>query len=357
MAKVRNQRRLIGKDTGEYWISYSDMLSSLLLVFMLAVTFSIYQYYHLLETKTKELNAQQAQLDTAQINLAARQQELEGTKVALSGKEEELNAIQIQLDTQKSDLFAAQTALKTKEEEQAALQLQLNTRQDQLTQAQAALKTKEDEQAALQLQLSQQAEALSTQQISLGAMKEALSNQQTQLDELLGVRTSIIKDLSKALTAARITANVDPKTGDILLDSQLMFETGQSEISVAGKQQLQTLIPVYLSVLLRPEYKEHVAEIIIEGHTDSKGSYLFNLQLSQGRAFNVATFCLAMPELTQEQRDLLEKIMTAKGRSFADRIFHPDGSENMQASRRVEIKFRMKDAEMIQRVNEILKGT
>ena len=219
MATKRKKRRLIGRDTGEYWISYSDMLSSLLLVFMLAVTFSIYQYYSLLEIKTRELGEQQAELDRVQISLVKQQDELETTRVTLMGKEEELASVQIQLDQQESDLFAAQDALKTKEEEQAALQLQLAQQQG------------------------------------------VLATQQRQIDELLGVRTAIIRELSQALSAASINANVDKQTGDIVLDSQLMFETGRDQLAYEGQLQLQRLIPVYLEVLLRPEYKDYVAEI------------------------------------------------------------------------------------------------
>ncbi|NLJ65222.1 MAG: OmpA family protein [Christensenellaceae bacterium] len=321
MARPKRPRRLIRKDSGEYWTSYSDMLSSLLLVFMLAVTFSIYQYYSLLEIKTKQLDAQQAELDRAQISLVKQQEELETTRVSLMGKEEELASVQIQLQAQEEDLHAAQTALKTKEEEQAALQLTL----------------------------IQQEEELATLELALGS-------QAKRIDELLGVRTAIVEELSRTFSEKKIGANVDRNTGDIVLDSKLMFATGEEVLAYEGQRQLERLIPAYLQVLLRPEYKDYVAEIIIEGHTDSKGSYVFNLELSQQRALNVAKFCLQMPQLTSTQRSTLENILTAKGRSYADRIYNADGTENMDASRRVEIKFRLKDAEMIEQMNKILKG-
>ena len=313
-AGKRKLSRMSRADAGSYWISFSDMLSSLLLVFILAVTFSIYQYYSLLEIKTRELEAQQAELDRTQITLTQREMDLRTAQVTLLGKEEELASIQIQLDQQENDLYAAQTALKTKEEEQALLQLKLS------------------EQAT------------------------ALASQQKQLDDLLGVRTAIIQDLSRALSQAEVGAKVDATTGDIILDSQLMFESGRDLISPSGQVQLQRIIPVYLSVLMRPEYRDFLAEIIIEGHTDSVGSYMFNLELSQTRALEVAKFALEIPSLSAEQRTLLTRILTAKGRSFSNPILHPDGTENRDASRRVEIKFRLKDTEMIQRMNEILSN-
>ena len=312
---VKKKRRLITRpDVGSYWISFSDMLSSLLLVFILAVFFSIYQYFSLLDIKTRELNEQRAELDRTQVVLAQKEKDLETAQVTLMGKEEEVASIQIQLQKQEADLNAAQAALKLKEEEQAALHLQL---------------------------LSQQ---------------EALSSQQKQIDELLGVRTDIIRELSQSFAANNIAVKVNTTTGDIVLDSQLMFETGSDLISAAGQAELAKLIPVYLSVLLRPEYKAYVAEVTVVGHTDSKGSYLFNLELSQNRALQVATYCLQMPQLSSEQRSLLQEIITAKGRSFSDRIFNADGTENMAASRRVEIQFRLKDSEMIQKMNDILKA-
>ena len=55
---------------------------------------------------------------------------------------------------------------------------------------------------------------------------------------------------------------------------------------------INQFLPKYCSVLLRDDYREYVSEIIIEGHTDSNGSYIFNLELSELRAFSVALYCL-----------------------------------------------------------------
>ncbi|HPY94552.1 MAG TPA: OmpA family protein [Clostridia bacterium] len=319
MRTLTAPRRLVQKGDGSHWISFSDMLSSLLLVFILALMVSIYQYYTVLDIKTRELEEQRVELDRVQISLVEKEADLRTAQAELMGKEEEVASIQIQLQQQEDELKAAQTALKTREDEQALLQLQLVA-----------------------------------QEQSLNEMQLAMTQQQRQIDDLLGVRTQIIQELSQAFAQSSLNVKVNEDTGDIMLDSSLLFTSGGDVLLPAGQAQLSQLIPVYLSVLLRPEYNDYVAEIIIEGHTDSKGSYLFNLQLSQDRALGVATYMLQMPGLSSAQRQKLQDILTAKGRSWSDRIYYPDGTENMDASRRVEIQFRLKDSEMIQKMNQIL---
>lgn len=322
MRALRARKRLVTKpDIGSYWISFSDMLSSLLLVFILALMVSIYQYFSVLDIKTKELETQRIELDRTQIILTQKEDELRTAQAELMGKEEEVASIQIQLSQQEDELKAAQTALKTQQDEQALLQLQLIAQED-----------------------------------SLNKMQLAMDDQQRQIDDLLGVRTKIIQDLSAAFTQNSLGVKVNEDTGDIMLDSSLLFQSGGDVLLPAGQAQLNRLVPVYLSVLLSPEYADYVAEIVIEGHTDSKGSYLFNLNLSQDRALGVASFMLEMPGLSYAQRQKLQDILTAKGRSYSNVIRNADGSENMDASRRVEIQFRLKDSEMIQKMNQILLG-
>ena len=329
--QYKMQRHRAG-DGGTHWISYSDMMASLLLIFILAIVLSIYNYYQLLETKTKELGEQQAQLDAAQITLAQQEKDLETTRVTLMGKEEELAAIQIQLDTKEQDLNAATLKLSEREEENEKLLAQIVLREADLADQQNRID-------ALQLVLAEQ--------------EKELSSYQVQIADLLGVRTRIVEELSIALSRANISATVDKTTGYIVLESTLMFEFGKSEISDAGKAQLDRLMPVYLGVLMSPEYKDYVAEIIIEGHTDSTGTYAGNLKLSQERALSVVNYCQQMKALAGYP---LQKLITAQGRANANPILRADGSEDKDRSRRVEIKFRLKDTEMIERMGQVLSG-
>ena len=315
MARQSIHNRRAGRGStggGASWISYSDMMAALLLIFVLILTYSLYQYFTMLETKTRELEKQQ------------------------------------QL------LLSQQALLQEREDELSALQLTLTAKQEELDEANARLLTKEEMLALLQAQLEEKEKELAAATTRLEEQQVALAAQARRLDELVGVRSNIIRDLSSSLTAANLKANVDAN-GSIVLDSAVFFETGKSEIKEEGKALLNRFIPVYLNVLLDSQYADYMGEIIIEGHTDSTGTYDNNLKLSQERALQVALYVLNMPGLSGRQRTLLQQILTATGKSWADLVYDEYGDEDAEASRRVEFKFSLKDAEMISEMQKILQ--
>ena len=346
-------RRALGRrrpgrvDAGAAWISYSDMMAALLLVFVLVLCYSVYQYFLMLETKTAELDEKGALLTTQQQQLTDQQAQLTAQKATLDLQ-------QSQLLSQQNDLNSALTAI---ESQKGLLNTQTQTLSDQETTiaaAQAALQEKEDALATAQSTLADQQIKLGAATALLETQQQAMSAQQQKLDDLVGVRTKIIRDLSAALTSANLKASVDKNTGDIMLESSVFFDVGKFDIKDTGKKLLNQFIPLYLSVLLRDEYVDYLGEIVIEGHTDTQGTYLNNLALSQDRALSVATYCLQMQGLNTKQQDKLRQVLTAKGRSFSDPVYTADGKVDMDASRRVEFKFRLKDSEMIDELRTIL---
>ena len=320
--RIHNRRAARGSSGGgASWISYSDMMAALLLIFVLILCYSLYQYFSMLETKTRELEQQQIQLNLAQNDLAA--------------KEKALIII-------KTDLDSLKETLTSKEEELNAANVILISREKELEELQAVLALKQADLDAATAKLAEQ--------------QLALTSQAKRIEDLIGVKANIIQDLSASLSKANMKATVDPNNGDIVLDSAVFFETGKSTIKAEGQALLDRFIPVYLDVLLRPEYEDYLGEIIIEGHTDSSGSYDNNLKLSQDRALQVALYCLNLNTLSRVQKNKLQQIMTAKGRSYSDLVYDANGREDADASRRVEFKFSLKDSEMIEEMNRILEG-
>ena len=297
-------------DNGSYWTSYSDMMAGMLFTFALILFAAVYQLIDLQQKKTIELQTQEAQLAT-----------------------------------QQSILLDQEAQLKDKEELLATTTLMLKEQQEELDENRSALTAAQ--------------ESLSLQQSKIEEQAALLAAQQTQIDKLIGLRTQIIEELSSELSSVGLNAVVDRKTGAIAFTGAVLFDSGRNELKQSGKELLNAFIPVYVRTLMSGENADYVGEIIIEGHTDTTGTYLNNLELSQERALAVATYCLGaeMTGLTDEEKLVLQDILTANGRSYSDPVYMADGvTVDMDASRRVVFKFRMKDSEMIDQMSAILEG-
>lgn len=186
--------------------------------------------------------------------------------------------------------------------------------------------------------------------------EELLDDQQEELDRIAGLRKDLVEALRTEFSGSSLNVKIDEKTGAITFDSAVLFDVSESELKEEGKTFINEFLPRYCKVLLSDEYRDYVSEIIIEGHTDTNGSYIYNLELSQQRAFSVAKYCLTEGGIiSKKQGEQLRTVLTANGKSFSNPIYKADGSVDMDASRRVEIKFRLQDEEMIDEMMDILK--
>ena len=81
------------------------------------------------------------------------------------------------------------------------------------------------------------------------------------------------------------------------------------------------------------------------------------MELSYERANAVAGFCLDKKNgLSETKIEQLQQILTVNGKSWSNPIYKngASGEVDMAASRRVEIKFRLKEDEMIEKISGIL---
>ena len=299
---MRRKRTEAYRAKDSFWISYSDMMAGMLFVFALILFMAVYQIVDLQKKKTIELQTKEAQLSTQQSLLLDQQAELADKEALLASSTLLLQEQQEELDTSKAALLLAQQRI--------------------------------DEQTAL------------------------LASQQARIDKLIGLRSEIIEALRDKLNEAGLGAAVDKNTGAIAFSGAVLFDTGRNELKDSGKELLNRFIPIYLRTLMSSEYDDYIGEIIIEGHTDTSGSYLSNMKLSQERALAVVQYCFTADEmrLSAQERTLLQSVLTVNGRSYADPVYTANGAVDMDASRRVVFKFRMKDAEMIDQMSAILEG-
>ena len=208
-------------------------------------------------------------------------------------------------------------------------------------------------------QLKSQDEQLAEQQKQLEALAAQLKDQQAQIDQIIGVKADVIEALKNEFSKNNINVDIDAQTGALTLEASVMFDYDQAELTDSGKQALEQILPIYCKVLLQDDYKDYLAEIIIDGYTDTDGDYSYNLQLSQQRSLAVAQYLIDIQGnfLNDEQSQELEKYLTVNGHSMANPVLDADGNVDKDASRRVEVKFRLKDEEMIDELNQLLAGT
>ena len=159
---------------------------------------------------------------------------------------------------------------------------------------------------------------------------QELSDQQK--NEINNAKRNLLEELVKAFNDAGIVASVDESTGKVSLEASFMFETGSYELSADGKEYLDKFMNVYTSVVMKEEYAAYISKIIVEGHTDTAGSYSTNLTLSKNRADAVKQQCIS-------SNPKIANVIEAVGYAYDYPVYNEDGSVNMAASRRVTFSF------------------
>ena len=298
------------------WRSYSDMMAGVLLLFVLIMCVTLFQ-------AQKSYNESLQERDE---------------KIAL--QEEYTQA-----------LLDKQNALDKKDETLQNQDAQLKTQDEKLAEQEQQL-------AALAAKLKEQESTLNAQQSALDEKTAQLKDQQAQIDQIIGVKADVIEALKNEFSKNNINVDIDAQTGALTLEASVMFDYDQAELTDAGKQALEQILPIYCKVLLQDDYMKYLAEIIIDGYTDTDGDYSYNLQLSQQRSLAVAQYLLDIQgnflDATQSQN--LEKYLTVNGHSMANPVLDANGNVDKDASRRVEVKFRLKDEEMIDELNQLLSS-
>lgn len=150
----------------------------------------------------------------------------------------------------------------------------------------------------------------------------------------------------------------------------VLFQSGKSDITPVFQQILSDFFPKYLSVIMQDKYKEKIAEIRIEGHTDdvpinkTNDPYIDNVQLSQDRSRNVLAFLRGLQSyqnLPTEKEQLLQFWLTANGLSYGRTLdsnkeltFLSNKPIDKEKSRRVEFRIVTTSEILVEQVIEQL---
>lgn len=312
------------------WRSYSDMMAGVLLLFVLIMCVTLFQAQKSYQDSLKERDE----------------------KIALQEKyTEELLEKQNALDEQAGTLKSQDEQIKSKDKQIKSQDEELSSLAEKLAKQQETLEAQQEK-------LKEQQKKLSSQKKKLSSQQDTLKEQQEKIDKIIGVKAEVVEALQKEFEKKNLNVDIDPQTGALTLNANVMFDYDQAELTDSGKMTLSMVLPTYCKVLLDDSYKKYLGEIIIDGYTDTDGDYSYNLELSQKRSLAVAQYLLDIKSdfLKDSQVQELKDCLTVNGHSMSDPVLDAEGNVDKDASRRVEVKFRLKDEEMIQELNKIMQG-
>ena len=150
-------------------------------------------------------------------------------------------------------------------------------------------------------------------------------------------RDEILDELRKAFEDAGLDAAINESTGEVVMDNNVLFAKDSYELGDEGRQYLDGVFSAYASVVLDDRYSPSLKEISFEGNTDSDGDSEYNMRLSELRAQAVMEYCSGV--LDDKQKDAFDGLATCRGYGESDLVYDERGNEDMDASRRVAIKF------------------
>ncbi len=168
----------------------------------------------------------------------------------------------------------------------------------------------------------------------------------------------------------------DFKNWEVLLDKDLsikftnpdvLFISGSSNIRPYFAQILDEFLPRYFIILLQPKYSDKIAEVRIEGHTDTvpapqfdSDPYIGNVILSQLRSAAVLKYFRDMPyyaQLTETAEQQLQFWITANGLSYGRTLDSnkeltaiSNNPINKELSRRVEFRIVTTSENLVEQV-------
>ncbi|WP_215046126.1 OmpA family protein [Tenacibaculum piscium] len=133
-------------------------------------------------------------------------------------------------------------------------------------------------------------------------------------------------------------------------EPDILFKVGRSEVKQEFRGILKSFFPRYIKVLNSINYKDHIEEIRVEGHTSLEGqngmtdeqAYFYNMKLSQDRTRSVLSFVLN--QLDENVYQWTKLRTTANGLSSVKPIAKNDTEINRKLNRRVEFRIKT-DAE------------
>ena len=360
-------------EEANFWLSYADLMAGLLFVFILligaiVVKSTILKYNlaskekslessiemlllrdkevqklkNLLLTRNNELNSTKKELVISKNSLKLKTQEIVNLNNILLSQNMKVDDFNNKLIIMQNLLDESNTTIETQNSKLEDYSNKVIVLSNTLTKKEDTLKLQDEKVLKL-------LEAIKDKETKYDVLITKLQEQKAKIKSLTGIKIKVIAELKRSLGK---NVAIDTQSGSLRLASNILFEKNSAILKASSKEELKKVFTNYIGALTSKKYiRDQLESIVIEGHTDSDGGFLLNLNLSQQRAYAVMNYLLT---LDFTKRSKIKSLLVASGRSYLDPIYYKNGKENKQASRRIEIKFRLKNDDAMDEIERIL---
>ena len=179
-----------------------------------------------------------------------------------------------------------------------------------------------------------QSQALAEKNKNLAGQKQKLSSDLKRMKEIAQAKKKLISDMKENLRKAGLKADVDGKTGDVIIQfGEEYFDTGKANLKPGMESVLKKLMPAYSKTLFSdPKTAEKISSVEIIGFASPtyKGKYVnpvslaadnkeavnYNLDLSYYRARSIFDYIFDTNKMKYQNQKKLLPMVKVTGRSF-----------------------------------------
>jgi outer membrane protein OmpA-like peptidoglycan-associated protein len=213
-------------------------------------------------------------------------------------------------------LAAAYADIERSRREYDAADQRYRALQEQLRiQAQQQAEASRGNLGSMRQELAAQGQQLRDQQAELDASRSELEMRKAQLEKERRARETAEKSLAEIATIKQ-----EPRGMVITLEGEVLFPSGQSNLLPLARQRLDRVAEVLKDL-------DSGKTVLVEGHTDSRGSEQLNMRLSQDRANSVREHLIS--------RGIDPDRVRAVGRGESEPLVSNDSAEGRANNRRV----------------------
>lgn len=221
-----------------------------------------------------------------------------------------------------------------------AFQRQIATSEHQLRDLHAEIEAGRAALAASQSKLQEQQAVLAESDLQLNTLR-------SQLQSIAVLRVAVLNKLKAALEAQLGSSSPNGTelvtigdNGNIVINESLVFEYNSAAIKKEARPLLDTLARALGNVLDDADIRPNIDTIVIQGHTDERGSASVNWDLSARRATAVLNYLF---EANRALADSYGSYFSASAYSKFRPINRGATEEAYQQNRRIEISVIPKD--------------